>query len=142
MNFYFIFTKRGLAVILASLVLALVVIAQFSSVSRGYADGSTHRKRMEYLALYKLGVLEEAVSVKETRLPDEISGAAKTYNDIIKKSGFELSNFCSKPVMIYSYKLTDFPEKTVNLIIFSGKIIAGDITDNLKGTISPLIKEK
>lgn len=141
MNFYFIFTKRGLAVILALMILALIILGQFSTVNRRYADGSTHLHRMEYLAGHDIEVFENAVITKESRIPEALNGAAKTYNDIIKVSGFELSDFKGKGVTVYGYTVKSSPEKTVNLIVCDGKIIAGDITDNLTGVISPIFKD-
>ena len=43
---------------------------------------------------------------------------------------------------IFTYNMKDFPEKAVNLIVFSGKIIAGDITDTLNGKVLPIEKEE
>lgn len=137
MKLYFIFTKRGLAVILAGIVLALVVVSLFSGVNRGYPDGSTHQKRMEYLL--PLRVCENAVSVKQSRLPEKIEGAILDYNEILKGGGFDLSSFCSREVVIYTYEIINSNGKTVNLIVCDDKIIAGDITDNLKGNITPII---
>lgn len=142
MKLYLIFSKKGLAVILALTVLALILLGQFSTVSQGYADGSTHQKRMEFLSLYDLKVNETAVAVKVTRLPYEITGSAAEYNQILQKSGFNLSDFRGKEVTVYTYTVADACEKTVNILVYGGKIIAGDITDNLNGITSPLIKEK
>ena len=141
MKLYLIFTRKGLAVILALTVLTLVIVGQFSSVNKSYADGSTHQKRMEFLSYYKISVDETAVLVKETRLPQKASGDFWEYNQITLKGGFDLTDFCGKTVTVYSYELTDSPEKTVNLILCNDKIIAGNITDNLKGELSPILKE-
>ena len=141
MKLYLIFSKKGLAVILALIVLALIIIGQFSSINKGYADGSTHRERMEFLSYYKISVNENAVAVKQTRLPQKLSGYFNEYNKMLQKGGFELSNFCGKEVTVYSYTLTEAPEKTANLIILNGKIIAGDITDNLNQTVAPISKD-
>ena len=141
MKLYLIFSKKGLAVILALTVLALVIIGQFSSVNKGYADGGTHRERMEFLSYCKITVNENAVAVKQTRLPQKLSGYFNEYNKMLQKGGFELSNFCGKEVTVYSYTLTEAPEKTANLIILNGKIIAGDITDNLNQTVASILKE-
>ena len=96
---------------------------------------------MEFLSYYKISVNETAFSVKETRLPQEVSGDFKEYNTITLNGGFDLTDFCGKTVTVYSYKIISSPEKTVNLIICDNKIIAGNITDNLKGEISPILKE-
>ena len=140
MKLYMIFTRKGLAVILALTVLALIVVGQFSSVNKSYADGSTHQKRMEFLSYYKISVNETAVLVKETRLPQKASGNFLEYDKITLKGGFNLTDFCGKTVTIYSYEMTSSPEKTVNLILCNNKIIAGNITDNLKGKLSPILR--
>ena len=141
MKLYLIFTKKGLAVILALTVLVLIIIGQFSTVNKSYFDGSTHRERMEFLSYYNISVNETA-AVKETRLPQKNECYFNEYNKIALKGGFDLTNFCGENVTVYSYELTNTPEKTVNLIVCDGKIIAGDITDNLKGNIAPILREK
>ena len=142
MKLYLIFTRKGLAVILALTILALIIIGQFSSVNRSYSDGSSHQKRMEFLAAYKISVNENDVSVKETRLPQKMSGHFNEYNETVLKGGFDLSDFCGKNVTVYSYALSEKPQSVVSLVVADGKIIAGDITDTLKGVCFPLVKEK
>ncbi len=139
---YFIFTKRGLAVMLALVVLALIILGQFSTLNYSLADGSTHQKRMEFLSLVGVNVNETAVSVKETRIPQKIEGNVLEYNKIQQKAGFDLSKFCGKTATVYSYALSENPQRVVNIIVTNGKIIAGDITDYLNGEIAPIIKEK
>ena len=141
MKLYFIFTRRGLAVILALLILALVIRGQFSNVSISYADGSTHRKRMDFLAYYDISVDETPVAVKQTRLPQREDEYLNEYNEIALKGGFNLTDFCQKAVRVYTYELASASEKTVNLIVCEGKIIAGDLTDNLKGEIAPILRK-
>ncbi len=142
MKLYLIFTKRGLAVILALTVLALIFIGQFSTVSQGYIDGKTHQKRMEFFKCVNLSVDENALSVKESFIPNKLTGAAKEYNFIQQKCGFNLENFRGKAVTIYTYSLIENPYRRVSVLVCDGKIIAGDITDVLSGKISPIIKEK
>ena len=141
MKLYLIFTRKGLAVILALVISALIIIGQFSSVNSSYPTGATHRERMEFLSAYKIAVNETPVLVKETRLPQEVSDNFKKYNQITSKGGFDLTDFCGKSITVYSYEIISSPEKTVNLIICNDKIIAGNITDNLRGTLSPILKE-
>jgi len=87
---YFIFTKRGLAVMLALVILALIILGQFSTLNYSLYDGSTHRKRMEYLSLVGLRVNETAVAVKETVIPQEIDGNASKYNQIQQSQWMQL----------------------------------------------------
>ncbi len=142
MKLYLIFTKKGLAVVLSLIITAFILVGWFSTVKLGLIDGTTHQKRMEYLASLNLKVNENAVLVKQTRLPEKIEGFALEYNKIQQKAGFDLEDFRGKAVTVYRYELSDNPTKAVSIFVCNGKIIAGDITDNLNGKISSLIKEK
>lgn len=142
MKLYFIFTKKGLAVILAAVITVLIILGQISTVSYGYIDGSTNEKRVEYLKTVGISVNDTAVSVKYTRIPEKIDGIYSEYVSLMMKSGFNISDFCGKSVTHYAYGITDSPHKTANLLVFENKIIAGDITDNLSGEITALVKGK
>ncbi|MBO5090513.1 MAG: DUF4830 domain-containing protein [Clostridia bacterium] len=139
---YFIFTKRGLAVMLALTVLALIILGQFSTLNYSFSDGSTHQKRMEFLSFIGVNVNETAVAVKKTVIPQEIDGNTLQYNEIQKKAGFDLLKFRGKAATIYSYSLIENSQKVVTIVVVDDKIIAGDITDYLSGEIAPLTKEK
>lgn len=139
---YFIFTKRGLAVMLALTVLALIILGQFSTLNYSFSDGSTHQKRMEFLSFIGVNVNETAVAVKKTVIPREIDGNTLQYNEIQKKAGFDLLKFRGKAATIYSYSLIENSQKVVTIVVVDDKIIAGDITDYLSGEIAPLTKEK
>ncbi len=139
---YFIFTKRGLAVMLALTVLALIILGQFSTLNYSFSDGSTHQKRMEFLSFIGVNVNETAVAVKKTVIPQEIDGNTLQYNEIQKKAGFDLLKFRGKAATIYSYSLIENSQKVVTIVVVDNKIIAGDITDYLSGEIAPLTKEK
>ncbi len=142
MKLYFIFTKKGLAVILVALIAIIIIIGQFSTISIGVVDGSTNQKRVAYLSSLGLKVNETAVSVKNTRIPEKLSGIYEEYNEIQKSQGFNLSNFKGKDATHYSYSLSDKENITVNILVVDNKIIAGDITDNSNGKINALVKEK
>ncbi len=142
MKLYFIFTKKGLAVIFSLVIVFLIVFGQLSTVSQSYIDGSTNQKRIEFLNSLGLKVNETAVSVKETRIPQKLTGVYFEYSQIQKDAGFKLSDFCGKAATHYVYILNDNPQKTVNVLVVKDKIIAGDITNNISGEILPLIKEK
>ena len=139
---YFIFTKRGLAVMLALTVLALIILGQFSTLNYSFSDGSTHQKRMEFLSFIGVNVNETAVAVKKTVIPQEIDGNTLQYNEIQKKAGFDLLKFRGKAATIYSYSLIENSQKVVTIVVVDNKIIAGDITDYLSGEIAPLTKVK
>ena len=97
---------------------------------------------MEFLSFIGVNVNETAVAVKKTVIPREIDGNTLQYNEIQKKSGFDLLKFRGKAATIYSYSLIENSQKVVTIVVVDNKIIAGDITDYLSGEIAPLTKEK
>ncbi len=142
MKLYFIFTKKGLAVIFAAVISALIIIGQFSTINQTAVDGFSNLKRIEYLNSLGLEVNETAVSVKQTRIPQKIDGVFSEYNKLQIQAGFDISNYCGKSATHYCYSLKNNTLKTVNILIVDGKIIAGDITNALSGEIKALTKEK
>ncbi len=142
MKLYFIFTKKGLAVIFALVILFLIIVGQFSTVNLNFIDGSTNQKRMEYFTSIGLDVNATAVLVKQTRIPEKLSGVFLEYSNILKKSGFDISDYRGKNATYYCYSLKNEPQKSVNILVVEDKIIAGDITDNLSGEITALTKGK
>ncbi len=142
MKLYFIFTKKGLAVIFIFVVMLLLIIGQFSTLNLNYIDGSTNQKRIEYFLSVGLDVNETAVLQKQTLIPQKLSGAFLEYSNILKESGFNISDYCGMEATYYCYSLKNDPQKSVNILVVQDKIIAADITDNLNGEITSLKKEK
>lgn len=142
MKLYFIFTKKGLAVIFIFVVMFLIIIGQFSTVNLNYIDGSTNQKRMEYFSSLGLDVNETAVLEKQTVIPQKLSGVFLDYSNILKQSGFNISDHLGKNATHYCYLLNNEPQKSVNILVVEDKIIAGDITDNLSGEITSLTRIK
>lgn len=139
---FFIFTKKGLAVIFAATIIILTVIGLFSTIKLGAVDGSTNQKRVEYVNSLGLDIDATAVSVKETKIPQKFDGVYSKYNEIQKTAGFNLADFKGQCVTVYTYITTTQPIKTVNLIVQNGRIIAGDICDIKNGSkIYGLMKE-
>jgi hypothetical protein len=142
MKLYFIFTKKGLAVIFILVVMFLIIIGQFSTVNLNYIDGSTNQKRMEYFSSLGLDVNETAVLEKQTIIPQKLSGVFLDYSNILKESGFNISDHLGKNATYYCYSLKNEPQKSINILVVEDKIIAGDITDNLSGEITSLTRIK
>ena len=120
----------------------LIIIGQFSTVNLNYIDGSTNQKRMEYFSSLGLDVNETAVLEKQTIIPQKLSGVFLDYSNILKQSGFNLSDYLGKNATHYCYALNNEPQKSINILVVEDKIIAGDITDNLSGEITSLTRIK
>ena len=132
MKLYLVFTKKGLAVIIAAVIITLIILSRFTSVNTDYLDGSTNKKRISYIQSLGYSVSTSSVSSKNTEIPEEFSDVYINYNKIQKDAGFDLSEYKGEEVTIYTYDLED-SEKFLNMIVFKGKIIGGDISSHLLG---------
>ncbi|MBQ6825817.1 MAG: DUF4830 domain-containing protein [Clostridia bacterium] len=139
MKIFLTLSKRSLAVILAVLLIVIILCAQYLSSTAAKIDGSTHAKRMTYLNSVKLFVDDSSFSKKEILIPETFSPTFESYNNLQKKSGFDLKKHKGKYATVYSYPLGR--SQTVNLIVLKGEIIGGDISENKAGgEIKGLIK--
>ncbi len=127
MKLYFTFTKRNLAVILATVVIAFILLGQFLTVNSGGVDGSTNAKRIEYLSRLGLDLNETPTDVKEITIPQNFSKVYEKYNSLQKESGFNLKNYKGKKANVYTYSFWDNKENAVHLIVCEDRIIGGDI---------------
>lgn len=137
---FFIITKKTLAVILATLIIALLILSRVFSVNAMKIDGSTNSKRVSYLKSLGLSVDDSDVSSKEIVIPQTFDEVYKEYNALQIKSGFNLAHFKNKTATLYTYWLPD-RNAQVHLIIYDNEIIGGDIADiNVNGGMKPLAK--
>ncbi len=127
MKFYFILSKRNLAVILAVIIITLLLLSQFLSVNAGGIDGSTNAKRVNYLQSLGIKVDETATDIKDITIPENFSDVYENYNSLQMENGFNLKNFKGKPAKVYTYAIHGDGETVVHLIICSDEIIGGDI---------------
>ena len=79
----------------------------------------------------------------EVTIPKEFDKVMTSYNEIQKQQGLDLSKYCKKTAIRYTYKVTNYPsyEGTVyaNIIVYKDKVIAGDICSaDAKGFIHTL----
>lgn len=139
MKLYFTLTRKNLAIILATLIIAFVLIGQFFTVNAGEVDGSTNAKRVRFMQSLGITPNETAVEIKDIVIPESFSAVYEKYNSLQKESGFNLENYKGKGAAVYTYLLKDNTEKTVHLIICGDKIIGGDIADlNINGNMTGL----
>ena len=98
---------------------------------------------VKFLSQYGWKVDEAPVEECEITIPKEFDKVMTSYNELQKQQGLDLSKYCKKTAMRYTYKITNYPnyEGTVfaNVIVYRGKVIAGDIcTADAKGFIHTL----
>ena len=146
MRLYFTFTRKTIAAMAAALLLGVLVIGRFSSVSAAdnLPDGDTNALRVEYALSIGYHLSENDVSTKTVTIPAEFSDVYKQYNELQKKAGFDLEAFAGRDVTLYTYAVNNpsQAEKVyMNLLVSGGRIIGGDIcTARIDGEMRPLIK--
>ena len=76
--------------------------------------------------------------MEEVLLPEEPDEILLEYNEIQKKSGFDLSPYYGKTVMKYVYPLLEEKDAFVTLYVFAEKIIAADVASHIEGWQRPI----
>lgn len=139
MKFFIILSKKNLALLLAFVIITLLVTVSVRSASINRIDGSTNALRVAYMKSLGLEVDETAVSVKEIVIPVDFSEVYSRYNELQKKSGFDLTRFKGEKAMVYCYRLSHNDEVNVHLIVVNGGVIGGDIAETaFGGKMKPL----
>lgn len=138
MKLFFFVTKKGLFVALALILVIFTTASRAVSLKMNEIDGSTYEKRLFYINSLGYSVEDKTVTTKETVIPANFGDVYSNYNEIQREAGFDLARFKGKRVTVYTYDLCD-SEKKLNLIVYDGKIIGGDICDiSLNGEMKPL----
>ncbi len=88
---------------------------------------------MEYIASKGFKTAGEPSSVEEILLPEEFDEILSEYNEIQKKSGFDISPYLGKNVKKYVYPVEGEPETYATLYIYENTIIAADISSYTEG---------
>lgn len=78
-------------------------------------------------------VISEPISVTEIIIPYEFDSVYNQYNEIQKKSGFDLNLYKNCTVKKWTYQVTNYPEYKnsdairLTVLVYKDKIIGGDI---------------
>lgn len=138
MKFFLILSKRRLGIIALFSVILLVISGGFYSSAQRKTDGSTHQKRMEFINARGYDVSEDAVS-KEIVIPYEFSEVYSNYNELQKKSGFDLYRYRGKKAFVYTYPVLYKEDTELHLIVSEGIIIGGDVASiRFGGEMKPI----
>ena len=119
-----------LIILLPLLIFAAVKIT-YAKSGGGETALDSAKERIAYLEKFGWQIETDSESVKDSAIPAEFDDVYKSYNEIQKAQGFDLSAYASKPVKIYSLKVLNYPENSeyvyATLILYDGKLIGGDI---------------
>ena len=99
---------------------------------------STAGERTAFLAELGWEADPASETAQQIRIPERFGSVYEGYNELQKQQGYDLEPFQGTDVELYTYTVTNYPDKTqtvlANLYIFNGRIIAGDVhSTNLGG---------
>ena len=94
---------------------------------------TNNRERTEYIASKGLKTAEEPSLVEEVLLPEEFDEILSEYNELQKKSGFDISPYLGKKVKKYVYPVEGETETYATLYVYENTIIAADIASHTEG---------
>lgn len=124
--------------VFCTIIIILLPLLIFAAVKITYAksgDGemplNSAIERIAFLEKFGWQIEPDSESVKDSAIPAEFDDVYKSYNEIQKAQGFDLSAYAGKPVKIYSLKVQNYPENSeyvyATLILYDGRLIGGDI---------------
>ena len=141
--FFYTFKANKKALIGAGLVVLALVILFFvfpshpktQSVSaKVKLEASTNAERIAFIENFGYDVIDEPLETRDVIIPEQFDDTYKSYNELQRSQGFDLSKFKGKSVKSFSYAVTNYPgiensEKTIraNLLVYNSEIIGGDI---------------
>ncbi len=133
---HFPFQKRTKSALILLGVLGLIALLMVcGSAAENAARGEEllpgNPERVAYLQSLGWEVKPEPISRQQVLLPREFPDVLENYNELQKQQGFDLEDYRGLTVTLYSYEVTNWPEKGLTVIAdlyLSGhRVIAGDI---------------
>lgn len=99
---------------------------------------------IKFLSQYGWEVNSTPVEQCEITVPKEFDKVMTSYNEIQKQQGLDLTKYCKKTAIRYTYKVTNYPQYNgtvyANIIVYKNRVIAGDICSaDAKGFIHTLV---
>jgi hypothetical protein len=120
--------------LLAALAAAALIFFLFNGLR---SDGgkeeqlTTNEDRISYLQSWGWEVNAEPVETFQLLLPEKLQEPYLAYNELQKEQNFDLSDYCGKQVIRYTYTVTNYPDRPdgvqVNLYLCDSVPVAGDI---------------
>ena len=108
-----------------------------------------NRERLNFISQFGWEVNEEPEEVTEIIIPQEFDDVYKNYNEIQLSQNCDLRDYCGMRVKRYTYIIRNYPGYTendtcirINLLIFDGMVIGGDVcSTELSGFMHTFRKE-
>lgn len=101
------------------------------SESIRYDGIKTADDRLTFLRQFGIEVDPTPVEEVEVTVPAEFDKVYRSYNELQKEQGFDLTKYLKKDVMRYTYRVTNYEgydgEVYVNLLVYKKKVIGADV---------------
>lgn len=142
MKFFFLLNRRTLSLYFLILVLTVLTFFRFSGIKSSFKNADTNQNRVLFISSLGYTVDDDYLLTKEIVIPSQFNEQFKKYNLIQITSGYNLNKYSGFCVQKFTYKIKNTPT-LINLLVYDGEIIGGDITGSKFGSeMSPLIKKE
>ncbi|MBQ6570509.1 MAG: DUF4830 domain-containing protein [Clostridia bacterium] len=87
-------------------------------------------QRENFLRAFGWEIDKNPTDVREIIIPIDFSPVYEKYNQLQKQQGFDLENYKGKKVKLWTYHITNYPEKDnvyANMLVFENNVIGGDV---------------
>ncbi len=127
-----------------SLSVFIIILASLISVFYAYGSESDEKKCRLFLNEYGWETQPEATDYADVTIPPVFDAVYTNYNELQKKAGLDLTPYCGKKGVRYSFVITNYPMdvgETVyaNVLCIDGVPVGGDImTVSLNGFMHAL----
>ncbi len=126
-------TKNAVILTALGLLIALLMVCGNAAENEARSEEilTGNAERVAYLRALGWEVKSEPLRRQEVLLPREFPPVFENYNELQKQQGFDLLPYRGLSVTLYSYEVTNWPEKGLTVIAdlyLSGqRVIGGDV---------------
>ena len=108
MKTYVSITKKGLFVILSAILCIGFICCEIAAVSNADTNAVTNSDRLIFIKNLGYTVVNDSPEVKTVNVPEVFYDVYENYNNLQKKSGYDLSLYKGCEVIIYTYKIQEY----------------------------------
>lgn len=144
--------KFFMVIILSLAILAgIFVVNEFAADTSTAADAidfsgiKTESDRIKFISQFIPEISGDEVERVEFSIPENFDRVLRSYNEIQKAQGLDVTKYKNKKVVRYTYELPSYEDYKgtvyVNLILYRNTVIACDVSSaDPDGFVKPLVK--
>ncbi len=132
--------KKVSAVVLSMIIVFSVVLISVNSSGKtkvknvSLQTGKTADDRLKFISDFGWIIDEDPAEVRQIAIPKEFDDVYNNYNKLQISQGYDLSLYAGKSAKRWTYIIRNYPGVPededyvrINLLVFEGKIIGGDV---------------